>query len=123
MLEPRFEKRRTILVDELDELNEIIFVNKGIVLIGYEINKQKLYSIRYKNNCIVGAYGVTFNQRASFIYTSQTDIHGYSIRKQNWFYLLQNNREISDVLKGNILMNYMMSIRGKVIVRKKKALA
>ena len=61
MLEPRFEKRRTILVDELDELNEIIFVSKGSVVIGYEINKQKRYCIKYKNNCIVGAYGVTFS--------------------------------------------------------------
>ena len=37
-LEPRFERKRTILRDELDEADEILFVNKGSVAIGYEIN-------------------------------------------------------------------------------------
>lgn len=38
-LEPRFYKKKTILVDELDEQLEIIFIDKGETLIGYEINK------------------------------------------------------------------------------------
>lgn len=39
MLEPRFEKRHTVIVDELEELDEIIFISKGTVIIGYELNK------------------------------------------------------------------------------------
>ena len=60
-LEPRYEEQGTQLFQELDEFNDIIFVQKGIVAIGYEINKKKKYVIRYKDRCVVGAYGVTFN--------------------------------------------------------------
>ena len=38
-LEPFEENRHTILYNELDEFNEITFVNKGKVVVGYEINK------------------------------------------------------------------------------------
>ena len=34
-LEPRHEKAGTTIVDELEEFNEIIFISKGTVLIGY----------------------------------------------------------------------------------------
>ena len=122
MLEPRFEKSKTVIIDELDEFNEIIFISKGTMLVGYEINKQKRYCIKYKNNCVIGGYGVTYNQRASFIYTSLTDVSGYSVRKENWFELLNQNEEIANILKGSILMNYIMTIRGKVLVKKKRAI-
>ena len=38
-LEPRRDAKHSILVDELDEFNEISFINNGEVVIGYEINK------------------------------------------------------------------------------------
>ena len=44
-LEPFLEKRRTILKAELDEFNEIMYINKGKVVVGYEINKERRYCI------------------------------------------------------------------------------
>ena len=61
LLEPRQEKKYVSMVEELDEINEIIFVMKGTVVVGYEINKQKRYCIKYENKCEVGAFGLTFN--------------------------------------------------------------
>ena len=46
-LEPRFYKKKTIMVDELDEMLEIIFIDKGKTMIGYEINKQKRFCLQY----------------------------------------------------------------------------
>ena len=40
-LEPRFEKKGTTLINELDEFGEITFIEKGKIGIGYEINKHK----------------------------------------------------------------------------------
>jgi len=60
-LEPRFYKRKTIIIDEMDEMIEIFFVDKGSIIIGYEINKQKKYCIKYTDKCVIGAFGVTFN--------------------------------------------------------------
>jgi hypothetical protein len=51
-----------------------MFVTKGQVLIGYEINKQKRYCIKYTDMIIIGAYGCTFNKRASFIYNARTEL-------------------------------------------------
>jgi hypothetical protein len=90
-LEPRFEARHTIIIDELDEFNEIVFVSQGSVVIGYEVNKQKRYCIKYRNNCIIGPFGITFNQRSQFIYTTLTEIHGFFIRKSNWKLILDLN--------------------------------
>jgi hypothetical protein len=38
-LEPRHELKGSIIFEELEEVEEIIFVQKGFVDIGYEINK------------------------------------------------------------------------------------
>jgi len=52
--------------------------------VGYEINKQPKIVLYYREGCVVGAYGVSFNLRSNFIYTSLTDTHGYFIRKSRW---------------------------------------
>ena len=44
-LEPFIEQRRTVLKAELDEFNEIMYINKGKVVVGYEINKERRYCI------------------------------------------------------------------------------
>ena len=59
-LEPRFEEKKTILVDELDEVNEITFVKKGCVALGFDFNKEKKYCIKYTDSIDVGAFNVTF---------------------------------------------------------------
>ena len=38
-LEPRKEEKGTILLNELDEVNEVIFFDNGAYEIGYEINR------------------------------------------------------------------------------------
>ena len=38
-LSPRFEEAGEILWNEIDEQNEIIFFEKGVILVGYEINR------------------------------------------------------------------------------------
>jgi hypothetical protein len=83
-LEPFEEPRRTELIEELEEFHVIQFIQKGTVLIGYEFNKQKRYCLKLKNRAVIGAYGVTFNHRARFIYTSLNRIEGFFIRKQAW---------------------------------------
>jgi hypothetical protein len=103
-LEPWFEKKHTILVDEVAELNEITFVSKGSIVIGYEINKQKKYCIKFKNNCVVGAFECTFNRRSSFIYTCLTECKGFFIRKNQWHSLIEDHEEVTNKLKSNILI-------------------
>jgi len=72
VLEPRMEEKHTILLDELEEVNEILFIGTGSVIVGYEINKMKKYCIRYDNYCIIGSYELAHNMRSDFVYTSLT---------------------------------------------------
>ena len=37
-LEPRHENKHSIIIDENEEMNEVTFITKGKVAIGYEIN-------------------------------------------------------------------------------------
>ena len=46
-LEPKFERQGSIIIDELDEFDEIIFCHHGQVYLGYEINKQRRFCIKY----------------------------------------------------------------------------
>lgn len=92
------------------------------MVIGYEINHEKRYCIKYSDSIIIGAYEVMFNEKSSFIYTAMTNVEGFFIRKFKWDTLRQDHEEISNYIKRNILMDYMINIRLKVIVNKKKAI-
>ena len=67
-LEPRFEDKNVVLIHELEEFNEVFFFNLGTYEIGFEINHESYYVLRYKNSNCIGAYGATFNVRALFKY-------------------------------------------------------
>jgi hypothetical protein len=90
-------------------------------MIGYEINKVKKFVIEY-DNCVIGGYGCTFNQRSAFIYMVKDYLKGYAIRKNNWHKLMSDNPEIASILKQNVLLEYVSKIRCKIIVKKREAI-
>jgi len=106
-LEPRFFKKKTNIIDEFDEMLEVLFLDRGEILVGYEINKQKRYCLKFTNKCIIGAFGCTFNQRAAFIYTSLTESSGFAIRKHNWKDILDSSEEMARIVRKNVLMEYL----------------
>jgi len=61
-----------------------MFVSKGKIQIGYEINGADKYVIEYNNGVVIGAYGVTNNERSKYIYRCKTEVEGYFIRKEQW---------------------------------------
>jgi len=93
---------------------------KGLIYIGYEINKQRHFCVKYQDSCVIGGFGVTFDQRSAFIYMSMTETSGYFIRKRIWKDILEENPDIAKKLKQNILTDYIVSLRSKVIIAKRK---
>lgn len=69
-LETRRVEAKTIILDEFEESQEVNFLQKGSIVVGYEINKIKKYCLMMKHRCVIGAYGVTFSVRSEFIYSS-----------------------------------------------------
>lgn len=80
-LEPRFCKADTILFYELQEIQEVLFVQKGFIEVGFEINRQKKFVIRFANKVIIGAYNCSVNKKTLFVYKCKTDVQGYMLRK------------------------------------------
>lgn len=122
-LEPRYEEKHTIIADELEEINEINFINKGHIVVGYEINNEKRYCIKYSDCVVIGAYECQFNKRSSFIYTSLTVIEGFFVRKHRWEELMEDSHDIAMRIKRNLLQDYLLNIRLKVVVQKNKAIS
>ena len=120
-LEPFREGKKVTLIEEFDEFNIIQFVISGKVLIGFEMNHKRKYCIKFENKCIIGAYGATFNARASFIYTTYTPITGFFIRKEKWKQAIEDNKEIGLCMKKNIWIEYITRIKTKVNLAKKRA--
>ena len=90
-MEPRRDEIDTILYNELDEFTEILFINKGIVDIGFEINRKKVFCIRKNKLIVIGDHGCTFNHQSYSIFKTKTICQGFSIRKLNWLKILTNS--------------------------------
>ena len=83
-LEPIEYKANTVIYNELEDINMIIFFVKGLHEIGYELNNENFYVLRYGNSNPIGAFGVTFDVVSEYIYKCRTDCRGYFIRRNNW---------------------------------------
>ena len=90
-LEPIQLKKKTQIFDELEEVQLIYFFMKGTYEIGFSINLENKYMLRYKNYSVVGIYAVTFFKRSPYIYRTATACSGYFIRRQCWREIMENN--------------------------------
>ena len=123
-LEPVYYRSGYKIHNELDEFGEITFIHRGDVKVGFKINEMERYAIRYRDKCIIAAFGVTFNNRSQYIYKAVSNCHGFFIRKENWKKLLrEHDPTIVKLLKRAILVEYLWKFRTKIIVQKKKMLA
>jgi len=114
-LEPRFEKKGTILFRENDEVAELLFMIKGTIDIGFEVNKQSKFCLRFTKEVVIGAYNVCNSLRTLFVYKCKTNCSGYFIRKDAWLSILECDPEISDYIRNNVKEYYIKEIKNKVL--------
>jgi hypothetical protein len=48
---------------ELDEVNELSFIEEGEYDLGYEVNKVEKYKMRLGSRTVIGAFNICFNKR------------------------------------------------------------
>ena len=60
-LSPRFEKKGEVLISELETFDEVLFMSKGKIDIGFEINKVPKMALRFENGVVIGSYNCLFN--------------------------------------------------------------
>ena len=121
-LEPRHEHADTILFDELDEVNEVIFFNRGSLDLGFEINRFKHFVLRIKDDLMLGAYNLACNKRTKYIYKTNSVCTGFFIRRENWKELVDNDEysEISQILVEQCKKYYQDNIQSKMKIEKKR---
>ena len=80
----------------------------------------KTYVLRYKDKCVIGDYGVTFNKRSLFVFRTSSVCTGYSIRRTSWKQVIGDHNEISELLTQKIKKEYEQEIMKRVLKEKKR---
>ena len=97
-------------------------MNHGIIQIGYEINGEIHYVIQRNNGIVIGAYGITNNERSKHIYRCKTEVEGYFIRKEQWLDALHQNSIIAKKIKSNLFTDNYFKINLKIQAHKAKSI-
>ena len=116
-LEPRRIDAGTIMYKTVEEVDEIYFIEKGAVDIGFEISMIPKYVIRLAQGGVVGIYNVTFDKKTIFIYKVQQCFEGFSIRKLSWKGIIFNEEyeDLTFFMRKQIEKEYNSQIKDKVI--------
>lgn len=110
-------------------MGEINFINKGSILVGFEINHVKKYALILKawdnefggSGFSFGNFETTLNQKTEFVYTVFKPIEGFFIRKENWKKLLIENDEFRGPMIIKAYSDYVFDIKRRVMWIKRKA--
>ena len=121
-LEPIKIEKNSYLIEELDEFNMVIFFDEGKYKIGYSLNRNEEYKLFYNGVNVIGAYAVTFNKRALFIYKTVSQCSGYFIRKSNWKNIFSDSdySAITEKLKMKLKKQYIKFVKFPLMEAKKK---
>ena len=121
-LEPIRVEKSSYLVEELDEMNMVIFFEKGKYKIGYSVNREEIYKLQYDGVNMIGAYAVSFNKRALFIYRTITLCEGYFVRKTKWKEIFQDQdfAEITDKMRAQLKKEYIANVKEPLMKSKIK---
>ena len=145
-LEPRKDPPDWVFYNELDEILAIFFIENGTFDVGFEINSEQHFVLRYQNSSYspkshhlkemqkaasfgepIGQYGCVYNKPSRFIYKSFTSVSGYFIRKKNWNDLIGRNAFVGRQMNKQIGLRHMRVVQimnkyKRVEILKKKAL-
>ena len=83
-MEPFFEHKHKYIHRELADVGEVFFLQKGLIDIGFELNKKDRPVLRVKKGAIIGGYNCTFNTKTMYVYKCASRVEGYIIRKHAW---------------------------------------
>jgi hypothetical protein len=74
LLEPRTEEQGTIIYVTIQEVEEMFFIMKGSVDVGFEESRTSKYVLRLAKRNVIGAFNCTFNKKTLFMYKASQRI-------------------------------------------------
>jgi CRP-like cAMP-binding protein len=123
-LEPRCVPAGTIIFRTVEDVDEIFFINKGAIDIGFEISRQSKYVIRLDKGGVIGIYNVTFDKKTIFIYKVSSMFEGFTIRRENWKNIIYapEHEDITCFIRHKITEEYHKSIKMPLLKVHKKVI-
>ena len=70
-----------MILKDLEEVEEILFVIKGEYAIGYTVNNIEHYALKLHERTVIGDMSIMFGRRSEFMYKALTYIDCQAIRK------------------------------------------
>lgn len=119
-MEPRFEQEGFELFKELEDVSEILFLEKGFIDVGFEINRRPHMVLRIRSGTIIGGYNCSFNRKNMFLYRCYSNIEGYMLRKESWYEMMEEYEEVAGILKENMKKEFFTKIKSKAMTEKRK---
>lgn len=110
-LEPRRVPEKELIIHELQDVLEVIFVMKGSFTVGYEINKVKKMKLHFPPGTQFGAFNCLFRKKSLFLYQSWFFIEGYCIRKHKLEELGEKFPSLMTEFKKKIILSYENDVR------------
>ena len=134
-LEPYSQPANAQIYNELEEIHQVTFFTNGVFEVGFEINSQSHYVLRFKNSSIehysekhcksilepngfyksfgkvIGIYGCTFDKDCTFMIRTVSECKGYFIRKPNWRKILYNHSMLFESFRNKIQYDYMQQVK------------
>ena len=117
LLEPRLRSKESIVYQTVEDVEEMYFIMKGSVNIGFEFNRNIINVVRLRQGCAIGAYNCTFDKKTIFNYSVNSRLEAFIIRKREWYHLMNDCyfKEIVQPMRKNIENNYMTVIKDPII--------
>ena len=110
-LVPRHYYENQIIFEELQEISEITFVEKGSYYVGYEINRVKKMRLHFPPGNILGGVNCVFLKKSWHIYKCKFEIHGYAISREDWMEIEEKYDFMVTEVKKKMFIFYLKEIR------------
>lgn len=94
-----------IIYEELQEVLEMTFVQRGKYHVGYEINKKRKYVVSQAEGRVIGEYNVLFMQPSMHIYKCVEEIFGYALSRKSWMSIEEDFENFANQLKKQCFRN------------------
>lgn len=121
MLEPRLVSRGTVLFDEMEGVQEFIFIMSGNIDIGFKVNNKPQFVVRRSTGNLVGGYECCYDVNSHYLYKCrETKAEGFMLRKTSIFDLKEDFEDLMRDFSENIKRKFFTQVKF-VIERERRA--
>lgn len=90
----------------------------GLYSIGFEVNKVTKFRLQFGPRTVIGGFNLQFDKRMFFVFKAVTEMDCLSIRRKQFYQLIEKHPYFSNCLKIKFLYNYDSKIRIPLIKKK-----